>query len=137
MRPRCRSLAAGAALAGASTALWASAAGAGESYDEFNHIKQVVNVGGVDCEVATTSYRQGLLVYASTYMQTPDAACATTRVDVGLEFLTEHGDRVTSASLDDGPISVVSANGAVDLVRSTHGVTFASGPSVSYTLNSK
>jgi hypothetical protein len=134
---RARPLVAGAALAGASVVLWATAAGAGETYDEFNHTETFVNVGGVDCKILMTSYRQGTTLHADTYMSTEDAACATTRVSAGLEFRTEHGDTVTSASLDDGPISVVAANGAVDLVRSTHSVTFAAGTSASYTLNSK
>src|SRR5215217_1400100 len=71
MRARSRPVVAVAAVAAASIPLWASAAGAGESYDEFNHTKKTVTVSGVACEIAITSYRQGTTVYASTYMQTP------------------------------------------------------------------
>jgi len=137
MRARSRPVVAVAAVAAASIPLWASAAGAGESYDEFNHTKKTVTVSGVACEIAITSYRQGTTVYASTYMQTPAPECATYRVDASLEFLTEHGDIASASSLDDGPGSVVSGGAAVDLVRSSHTVTFASGPTVTYTLTSK
>ena len=137
MRTRCRSLVAGAALAGASTVVWAAAAGAGESYDEFNHIEPTVQVNGVDCKILITSYRQGSVVHAETYMSTPDNACFTIRVTAGLEFRTAQGDTVTTGSADDGPGSTVGATGAVDLVRSTHSVTFSTGDTSSYTLNSK
>ena len=134
---RVRPLAAGAALAGASVMLWATAAGAGESYDEFEHTESFVNVGGVDCKVLMTSYRQGTTVHAETYISTPDSACATIRVTAALEFRTAHDDTVTTGSADEGPGSAVSAGGAADLVRSTHSVTFAAGPSASYTLKAK
>jgi hypothetical protein len=134
---RARSLAAGAALAGASVLLWATAAGAGESYDEFEHLETFVSVGGAQCKILMTSYRQGSTVYASTYMSSPEAACATARVTAGLELRTGHGDTVTAGSADEGPSEAVSAGGAVDLVRSTHSVTFAAGPAASYTLNAK
>jgi hypothetical protein len=77
------------------------------------------------------------VVRAETYMSTPDAACFTIRVTAGLEFRTAHGDTVTTGSADDGPGSGVSGTGAVDLVRSTHSVTFSTGDTSSYTLNSK
>jgi hypothetical protein len=131
---RARPLATGAALAGVSVALWAAPAGAGETYDEFNHREEVVSVGGVDCEINMTSYRQGTTVYASTWMQTEDAACATDRVFSTLQFTTAHGDTVSTSSVDEGPISVVTANGAVDLVRSTHRVQFLAGIDVTYSL---
>jgi hypothetical protein len=137
MRARCRPLAA-AVVAAASVPLWASPAGAGESYDEFNHTETTVGVGATSCDINVTSYRQGTRVYASTYMQTPSAGCATNRVVATLRFVTEHGDTVTATALDDGPISTAVADGAVDLVRSTHEVTFTStGSTVTLTLNSK
>ena len=137
MRARCRSLVAGAALAGASAVVWAPAAGAGESYDEFNHIEPTVHVNGVDCKLLITSYRQGSTVRATTYQSTPDNACFTIRVTAELQFRTAHGDVVTTNSADDGPGAAVGASGAVDLVRSTHSVTWSTGDTSSYTLNSK
>jgi hypothetical protein len=137
MRARSRPVAAGAALAVASLTLWASAAGAGEVYDEFSHEEHTVDPPGGSCKILITSYRQGTTVVANTYVETLAGTCATTRVSAGLVFSTEHGDTVSASSSDDGPASAVGAGGAVDLVRSTHGVTFSAGPSASYTLNAK
>jgi hypothetical protein len=134
---RVRAVAAGVVLAGASVGLWGTAAGAGETYDEFNHLETLVDVGGVDCKILMTSYRQGSVLHAETYMSTTATACATTRVSASLEFRTASGDTVSTGSADEGPGSGVGANGAADLLRSTHSVTFAQGTQVRYTLNSK
>jgi hypothetical protein len=137
MRRRHRPVAAAAVLAAASLPLWPSAVGAGESYDEFNHAEHPFNTPGGTCKLLITSFRQGATVRAETYVETISGTCSTTRVSAGLVFLTEHGDTVSASSADDGPGSAVGAGGAVDLVRSDHGVTFTGGPSVSYTLTSK
>jgi hypothetical protein len=138
LRPRPLTIAAtAAAVTVASLPLWASTAGAGADPDEQTQSVRTVTVNGVDCQVRLYSFRYSTGVYGSTEVVTSADQCRTTSVYVNVEFTTEHGDTASASSDDPGPLADVAGGGASDLVRSYHGVTFAAGPSATYTMESK
>jgi hypothetical protein len=140
MHARLRPLAmaaAAAAVTAASLPLWASTASAGEDPDEQLQGTRTVNVNGVNCQIQLYSQRYVSDVFATTAVVTTADQCRTDQVNASVTFRTQQGDTVSATSGDVGPSAVVAASPAVDLVRSTHMVTFANGTHVSYTLNSK
>ena len=137
MRARRRPLEVAAALTAASLPLWASPAGAGDSPDEFHTTVKTVMVNGVACQVRLTSDRFRDHVDGFTLVITDAAACATQRINVGVEFTTPHGDTAFAATDGSGSRAAVAGGGAVDLVRSTHIVVFSDGTSGSWTMESK
>jgi hypothetical protein len=129
--------AAAAALTAASLPLWASPAGAGDSPDESHTTVKTVTVNGVACQVRLSSDRFGDHVDGFTLVITTADACATQRINVGVEFKTPHGDTAGAATDGSGSRAAVAGSGAVDLLRSTHIVVFSDGTSGSWTMESK
>ena len=130
-------VAAAAAVTAASLPLWASPAGAGDSPDESHTTVKTVTVNGVACQVRLSSDRFGDHVDGFTLVITTADACATQRINVGVEFMTAHGDTAGAATDGSGARAAVAGSGAVDLLRSTHIVVFSDGTSGSWTMQSK